>query len=206
MRVVRAALHSAGLEPVRLRLLGEQVPLGDLDLLILGVAGDADDLHAVHQRPRHPERCSPWSRTSRPRGRSPPPGSGRRRSSSAPGSSTSSSAEDGSPRQSAPSLSISSSRNSGFAGLGLLHALHDLAGHGADVGPTMAAHLGLVAHAAQRHADEVAPGRPGDRSCRARSCRRRAGRPGRGWGRGSSGERDCTARYSMIRSLTLSSP
>jgi hypothetical protein len=36
-----------------LLLLGDQVALGDLDLLVLGVAGDADDLHAVHQGLRH---------------------------------------------------------------------------------------------------------------------------------------------------------
>ena len=34
---------------------------------------------------------------------------------------------------------------------------------GADVGAAVAADLGLVAHAAQRHADELAPGRAGDR-------------------------------------------
>ena len=38
---------------MRLHLLGDQVAASDLDLLILGVAGDADDLHAVHQRLRH---------------------------------------------------------------------------------------------------------------------------------------------------------
>src|SRR6185437_11782608 len=38
------------LEAVRLDLFWDQVTLGDLDLLILGVAGDTDDLHAVHQR------------------------------------------------------------------------------------------------------------------------------------------------------------
>ena len=43
-------------------------------------------------------------------------------------------------------------------GAGLLHGLHDLARHGADVGAPMAANLGLVAHAAQREADEVAAG------------------------------------------------
>ena len=42
------------LQPVGLALLGHQVSLGDLDLLVLGVAGDADDLHAVQQRLRHP--------------------------------------------------------------------------------------------------------------------------------------------------------
>jgi hypothetical protein len=36
--------------------LGQQVPLGNLDLLILGVAGNADQLHAIHQRRRDVER------------------------------------------------------------------------------------------------------------------------------------------------------
>src|SRR5215471_11579625 len=38
------------LEAVRLHLLRKQVAARDLDLLILGVAGETDDLHAVHQR------------------------------------------------------------------------------------------------------------------------------------------------------------
>src|SRR5438876_3034486 len=85
----------------------------DLDLLVLGVTGDADDLHAVHQGRRNVERV-------------------RRRDEHhvgeivvdlevwslkvwfCSGSSTSSSAEDGSPRKSAPILSTSSSKNSGF--------------------------------------------------------------------------------------------
>ncbi len=36
--------------------LGQEVPLGDLHLLKHGVAGDADDLHAVHQRRRNVQR------------------------------------------------------------------------------------------------------------------------------------------------------
>ena len=44
--------------------------------------------------------------------------------------------------------------------LRLLHALDDLARHRADIGPAVAADLGLVAHAAQRHAHEVAAGGP----------------------------------------------
>ena len=45
---------------------------------------------------------------------------------------------------------------------GPAQALHDLAGQRADVGAPMAADLGLVAHAAQRHADELAIQRAGD--------------------------------------------
>ena len=47
--------------------------------------------------------------------------------------------------------------------LRLLHALDDLAGHRADIGAAVAADLGLVAHAAQRHAHELAARRPRDR-------------------------------------------
>src|SRR5205814_697009 len=44
------------LEAVRLNLLRDQVALGDLDLLVLGIAREPDDLHAVHQRLRHAQR------------------------------------------------------------------------------------------------------------------------------------------------------
>ena len=44
-----------------------------------------------------------------------------------------------------------------------LHVLDDLAGHGADVGPPMAANLSFVAHAAQRQPHELAPRGLGDR-------------------------------------------
>ena len=45
-----------GLQAVRLDLLGDQVALGDLDLLVLGIALEPDDLHAVEQRLRQVER------------------------------------------------------------------------------------------------------------------------------------------------------
>ena len=45
----------------------------------------------------------------------------------------------------------------------LAHVLQDLAGHRADVGAPVAADLRLVAHAAQRHAHELAVGRARDR-------------------------------------------
>ncbi len=45
----------------------------------------------------------------------------------------------------------------------LLQALDDLAREGADVGSAVAPDLGLVAHAAEADAHEVAPGRAGDR-------------------------------------------
>ena len=46
---------------------------------------------------------------------------------------------------------------------GLLHHLDDLAGEGADVGAAVAADLGLVAHAAERQPDELAVHRARDR-------------------------------------------
>ena len=58
----------------------------------------------------------------------------------------------------------------------LLHALDDLAGQRADVGAAVAADRGLVVHAAERDAEELAAERARDASGRARSCRRRAGR------------------------------
>ena len=46
---------------------------------------------------------------------------------------------------------------------GLLHHLDDLAGQRADVSPAMAADFGFIAHAAERHADELAAGGLRDR-------------------------------------------
>ena len=50
------------------------------------------------------------------------------------------------------------------AGFGAPQALDDLAGQGADVGAAVTADLGLVAHAAERHPDELAAQRLGDRA------------------------------------------
>ncbi len=47
-------------------------------------------------------------------------------------------------------------------GAGLLHHLDDLAGQRADVGAAMSAHFGFIAHAAQRHANELAASGLGD--------------------------------------------
>ena len=57
---------------------------------------------------------------------------------------------------------------------GLIDALNDAAGQGADVGAAMAADFGLVAHAAERNADELAVERAGDRA--AERCLADAGR------------------------------
>jgi hypothetical protein len=78
------------------------------------------------------------------------------------GSSTSSSADDGSPRMVHAHLVDLVEKEERVGLLGLLHRLDDLAGHRADIGAAVTADLGLVTHAAQRHAHEFAPGRLGD--------------------------------------------
>ena len=148
---------------MRLDLLGDQVALGDLDLLVLGVAFEPDDLHPVEQRLRHVERV----------------GGGdehhvrqvvvqleimvleaavllgiehlqqRRRGIAA---------------EILAELVDLVEQEQRIAGPGLLQIGDDLARQRADVGPAVAADLGLVAHAAQRLAREFAARRPGDRA------------------------------------------
>ena len=152
----------ARLQPIRLGLLRQQVAPCDLDLLILGVAGDADDLHAVHQRLRHAQAVGGRhehhirqvvidleivvgegavllriQHFEQRRGRiAAPVGT---------------------------ELVDLVEQEERVRGLRLLHALDDLARHGADIGPPVAAHLRLVPHAAKRHAHEGAAGGLGDR-------------------------------------------
>ena len=137
------------LQAVRFHLLGDQVTLGDLDLFVLGVALEPDDLHSVEQRLRHVERVGGGDEHHvrkvvielqimvlelavlfRDRALRAAP-------------------TTGSPRKSWPSLSISSSRNSGFDVPGLLDVRDDLARQRADVGSAVAADLGFVANPAQ---------------------------------------------------------
>ena len=80
------------------------------------------------------------------------------------GSSTSSSALDGSPWKSAPSLSTSSSMKSGLREPARRMPRTMLPGQRADVGAAVPADLGLVAHAAQRLAHELASQRARDRA------------------------------------------
>ena len=130
------------------------------------------------------------------------------------GSSTSSNADDGSPRQSLPSLSTSSSTKTGSLRPCPADRLDDPARHRADVGPPVAANLGLVAHAAERHAGHLAAQRPCDRLREAGLADARrsdeaedrlaARSPAR---RSSAALPACsfrTARYSRIRSLIFS--
>ena len=50
---VRVDLGLFGLQAVGLELAANQIAPRDLQLLVFGVAGEADDLHAVQQRPRN---------------------------------------------------------------------------------------------------------------------------------------------------------
>jgi hypothetical protein len=102
------------LEAVVLHLLGDEEPLADLDLLALGVARDLDDLHPVAER--HRDRVDEVA------------GGDEQHLAEVErhlevvvleavvllGSRTSSRADDGSPRKSMPTLSISSSMNTGL--------------------------------------------------------------------------------------------
>src|SRR3546814_3074619 len=90
-------------------------------------------------------------------------------------------------------------------GADLVEVLHDAAGHRTDVGAPMAADLGLVAHAAQRHAHELAVGRLGDRLAQ-RSLATPGGPTRHRIAPFICFTRVCTARYSRMRSLTFSSP
>ena len=155
-------LDFAFLETVRLDLLGDQVLARDRDLLVLGVTGEPDDLHTVQQRLRHAQRVG---RRDEHHVRQVVVDfeivvvergvllgiehleQGRRRVSA----------------EIRAQLVDLIEQEQRIRGLRLLHALDDLARQRANVGPAMAADLRLVAHAAQRHANEVATCGLGDR-------------------------------------------
>ena len=167
------------LEAVVLHLLGDEEALADLDLLLLGVAGQVDDLHPVAEGRRdRVEQVGGRDEEDLARGRTAPRGSCPGRCCSAPGSRTSSRAELGSPRKSIPILSTSSSMNTGLFEPGRLDALDDPAGQRADVGAPVAADLGLVVDAAEAHPHELAAHRPGDALAERRLAD--AGRPDEG--------------------------
>jgi hypothetical protein len=183
----------------------DQVLLRDVELLELGVAGELDDLHAVLQRQRDAAQrvrrgdehhvgevvvevevvvvervfCS--------------------------GSSTSSSADAGSPRKSARHLVDLVEQEDRVVRAGLLERLDDLAGQRADVRAPVAADLGLVAHAAERDAHELAARGPRD-GARERGLAD-AGRADEAQdGPLSFFVSACTARYSRMRSLIFLRP
>ena len=167
------------LDAVVLLLLGQQVAQRDVDLLVLGVAREADHFHPVEQRRRNVHRV---------RGRDEHHVrqvevdldvvvaervvllrvehlEQRRRRVAA---------------EVHAQLVDLVEQEQRIARADLGQALQHLARHRADVGAAVAADLGLVAHAAERHAHELAAGGARDRSGRARSCRRPEARPGTG--------------------------
>lgn len=149
-------LELALLQAVVLDRLGDEVPLGDLRLLVLGVACERNDLHPVQKRARHVVGV-------------------RRRQEHHVREVVFhlevvidegrvllgiEHFEHGRSRITTEILTHLVDfieQNERVRGLRLLQCLDDLARHGADIGPAVAADLGLVAHAAQRDANEFAP-------------------------------------------------
>ena len=154
-------------EAVLLTLTADEVALCDLELLVLGVARELDDLHAVAQRARDGAEVV---------GRDDPEDlreverdvdvvvaerlvlrgvehleECRRRVAAVVGR----------------ELVDLVEQEDGVARAGVADALDDAARHRADVGAAVAADLGLIAHAAERGADELAPRRARD-GCRER--------------------------------------
>ena len=140
----------------------DEMLAGNLNLFVLGVAGDADDLHAVHQRSGNIERI---------RGRDEHHvgevvihlevviveravllgvedlKQSRRRIAAEIGA----------------HLVDLVQQEQRVRGLRLAHRLDDLAGHRADVGAAVSADFRFIPHAAQRHAHELTSGRLRDR-------------------------------------------
>ena len=152
-----ATTNSSGFEPVLLDLLRQQVAARDVALLVLGVAGEADDFHAIEQRRRNVQAIRRAhehhlgqieihlevvivegavlfgiEHLEQRRGRI--------------------AAEIG------RHLVDFVEQEQRIAHAALGQILNDLARHGTDVGAPMAANLRLVAHAAQRHAHELTVG------------------------------------------------
>ena len=144
--------------PVASRWRFDEEALGDLELFLLGVAGDAQDFHAVLQRLRNGVQHVGGADEHYFRkivfdveivvgegviqlGIEDFHQRGRRIAAEVRGH-----------------LVHFIENEDGVDGAGLLHHLDDLAGQGADVGAAMAANFGLVAHAAERDADKLAAG------------------------------------------------
>ncbi len=152
------------LQAVRLELALHQVALGDLELLLFGVAGELDDLHAVAQRPRdgvehvrrgdeHHVRQVEVDREvvvaeARVLLRVEHLEQRRRRVAV---------------EAALPELVDLVEHQHGVLRLGAAQRLDDVARQRADVGAPVAADLGLVVHAAERDALELAAGGARDR-------------------------------------------
>ena len=166
-QAVLGQLELALSQSVRLDLLADQVPLGDLDLLVFGVTLQPDDLHAVEQRLRQVQRVGRAhehhvaevdvelevmvlelrvllrvEHLEQRRGRI--------------------------AAEILAELVDLVEQEQRVARARLAQVGDDLARKRADVGAAVAADFGLVAHAAERLAHELAPGRAGDRLAEAR--------------------------------------
>ena len=151
-----------GLQAVLLDLLGHQEPPRDLQLLVIGVAGDLNHFHPVHQRRRQVRQCVGRGDEQRPRQvvgdlhvmigervvllRVQHLQQRRRRVAA----------------EIQPQLVDLVQHEYRVDGAGAAHRLDDPPGQRTDVGPPVAANLGLVAHPAQRDALEPASHRLGD--------------------------------------------
>ncbi len=151
-------------EPVLLALARHEVRLGDLDLLLLRVARDAQHLHAVPQRRRdrvqHVGRADEEDLAQVERHLEVVVREGEvllRIQHLEQG-------RGGIAAKIRAELVHLVEHEDGIVRAGALDALDDASGQRADVGATVAADLGLVPHAAERDADELAPHRAGDRA------------------------------------------
>ncbi len=146
------------LQTIGLNLLGRQIPCGNVDLFVLGIAWQADDFHAVEQRRRNVHRVGGTEEhhvrevivdlqimivevvvllrvqhLEQCRGRI--------------------------AAHVAAHLVDLVEQEQRVAHAHLGHLLDQTARHGTDVGAAMAANLGFVTHTAQRHANKLAIGR-----------------------------------------------
>ena len=113
-------------------------------------------------------RRSPWRRTSRSRGRTGSRGSDRRTCCSARDRAPRAAPPTGSPRKSCPILSTSSIMKTGLIVPAFFMPWMIWPGQRADVGAPVAADRGLVVHAAERDAVELAPERARDAAAERR--------------------------------------
>lgn len=203
-RAPSSKVRLALLQAVGLDLLRNQVLGGDIDLLVLGVARQADDFHPIQQGRRDVHRVRGAEEhhvgqvvvdfqvvivevvvllrvehLEQRRG--------------------------GIPAHVAAHLVDFVEEEQRVAHADLGHLLDQAARHGADIGTTVTADLGLVTHAAERHAHELAIGGASDGF--GQEVLPTPGGPTRQrTGPLSFFTRFCTARYSRMRSLTSSRP
>ena len=178
-----AELDVLRVEPVRLELLRDEVALGDAELLLLGVAREADDLHPVLERRR--DRLELIGRADEEHLRE-IEGQVQIVVAEARVLRGVEHLEHRARRIAAPvgaHLVDLVDHEDRVPGAGVADCAEDGAREGADVRAAVAANLGLVTDAPDGDAGELAPERRARSTGRARSCRLRAGRRSRGSGR-----------------------